>query len=202
MPEQSPMRRIPAGLGEAVSLLRGQTITISNTHGKQVLSTWAFSNADAGEFLSMEHTRMALRALNPSLDDQLVSNRRRPMLTLTRDTTPGAHDTLMAACDAYRYRQLGVEGYHNSCVDNLKRALDARGVATSTTPCAFNLFMNVQVGAKDGSLAIEPPTSEAGQFVALRAEMDLTMVFSCCPQDTGMVPGFQKKPTDVHFKIA
>ena len=53
------------------------------------------------------------------MGDVLVTNKRRPILTLVEDTSPGVHDTCMSACDIYRYRGLGVEGHHDSCTDNL-----------------------------------------------------------------------------------
>ena len=60
--------------------------------------------------------------------DVLVTNKRRPILTLVEDTSPGVHDTCMSACDIYRYRGLGVEGHHDSCTDNLfKGSLRATG---------------------------------------------------------------------------
>ena len=49
---------------------------------------------------------------------QLVTNKRRPILTVVEDTC-GVHDTLMSACDIYRYQGLGVTEYHDSCTDNL-----------------------------------------------------------------------------------
>jgi uncharacterized protein YcgI (DUF1989 family) len=53
--------------------------------------------------------------------------------------------------------------------------------------------------ADDGTLAFVRPTSEAGQYVSLRAEMDLIVVFSACPQD--MIPVNDMKSTDAHFTI-
>lgn len=53
------------------------------------------------------------------------------MLTIMEDTTSGVHDTLIAACDRWRYAELGVEralkGSHRSCADNLVEALAALG---------------------------------------------------------------------------
>ena len=49
---------------------------------------------------------------------QMVTNKRRPILTVVADTC-GVHDTLMSACDLYRYQGLGVQEYHDSCTDNL-----------------------------------------------------------------------------------
>lgn len=189
---------LAARRGVAVKLASGQTIRITNTHGHQVVDTWAFAQGDLAECMSMEHSRASLLRLNPQVGDTLLSNRRRPMLTLTEDTTPGVHDTLIAACDSHRYRQLGAEGYHDSCTDNLASALDAIGLRVTDTPCPLNLFMNVPV-AGDGRLAFEPPVSKPGDHVSLRAEMDLVIVFSACPQDMTPVNGMM--PTEVHYQV-
>ena len=45
-----------------------------------------------------------------AVGDVFVTNQRRPILTLLEDTSPGVHDTLMSACDRYRYDLLGCEG--------------------------------------------------------------------------------------------
>jgi hypothetical protein len=92
----------PAGAG-AVELSAGERLRIAQREGGQVVDTWALNPADLGEWLSMEHTRVALTKLSISVGDQLCSSRRRPMLTLSEDTSPGVHDTLMAACDPERY---------------------------------------------------------------------------------------------------
>jgi len=199
LPNGSNVGCVPARHGVAARLERAQIITIINTSGKQVVDTWAFNTQDPEEHLSMEHSRVALRRLVPAVGDTLVSNRRQPMLSLVEDTTPGAHDTLMAACDARRYELLGATGYHDNCADNLRNALQAIGRSSRTTPSPLNLFMNVPWQA-DGSLTFERATSEAGQYVSLRAEMDLIIVLSACPQD--LIPVNDMKSGDVHFTIA
>jgi uncharacterized protein YcgI (DUF1989 family) len=100
---------IPARRGKAARIGKGQTITVINTHGSQVVDTWAFAAADIAEFMSMEHSRAAFRHVTPRVGDAFVTNRRRPILSVLGDTTPGVHDTLIAACDRYRYAFLGVE---------------------------------------------------------------------------------------------
>jgi uncharacterized protein YcgI (DUF1989 family) len=97
---------------------RGQTITVVNTHGSQVVDTWAFNAEDMSEWMSMEHSRAYYLKLSPEVGDTLVTNLRRPILTLVEDTSGGAHDTLMAACDNPRYALLGVTEYHDNCADN------------------------------------------------------------------------------------
>lgn len=194
------MITIPARRGIALALRRGQRIAVINTHGEQVVDTWAFAAGDTGEFMSMEHTRATLCKLVPAVGDALVTNHRRPILALTEDTTPGTHDTLMAACDSFRYALLGHVGYHDNCTDNLATALAALGLRARNTPCPLNLFMNIP-WTPGGALAFEPPRSQAGQQVVLRAEMDCTVAFSACPQDLVPVNGRGCRPTDAHCRV-
>ena len=102
-----------------------------NTHGEQVVDTWAFNRADLGEFMSNEHTRAHSLHLIPRPGDILRTNRRRPILTLIEDTSGGIHDTLIAACDRYRYAFLGVEGYHDNCTDNLFAGMQELGLVAA-----------------------------------------------------------------------
>jgi len=199
MTNQSPGQCVPARRGTALRLAAGQTVQLVNTSGKQVVDTWAFNPSDLLEFLSMEHSRVAIGRLIPVVGDVLVSNRRRAMLQLVADTTPGHHDMLMAACDRYRYEQLGASGYHDNCADNLRSALQALGLTTAVVPAPLNLFMNVPWQA-DGGLSFVAPTSSAGQYVSLCAAMDLIVVFSACPQD--MTPVNAGQSADVHFTIS
>src|SRR5256885_15627062 len=113
---------VPARSGRAVVLAKGESVKLINTLGSQVVDTFAFSRADLSEHMSMEHTRVMLGKVSPKKGDALYSNRRRVLLTMTEDTTPGTHDTLRAACDPVRYKLLGEEN-HASCAVNLVDAL-------------------------------------------------------------------------------
>jgi uncharacterized protein len=192
---------IPARRGIAARIARGQTIEVINTHGSQVVDTWAFAGDDIAEFMSMEHSRAAFRRVTPRIGDPLVTNRRRPILTIVADTTPGVHDTLIAACDRYRYELLGAKDYHDNCTDNLAAALGALGLTPPETPCPLNLFQNTPVVA-DGDIDYRAPVSRPNQSVTLRAERDLVIVFSACPQDMLPTNGVDCTPTDAHFRVA
>jgi uncharacterized protein YcgI (DUF1989 family) len=105
--DTNPMlQTLPARTGVAINLAKDQLIEIINTHGKQVVDTWAFNSRNTTEHLSMEHTRATLQRLSIAAGDTLVSNHREPILTVVADTTPGVHDTLVAACDKRRYAQV------------------------------------------------------------------------------------------------
>src|SRR5438067_11174340 len=93
---------VPARKGKAAYLGRGERLRLINTHGGQVVDTWAFSRDDIHEFMSMEHSRAHLSKILPTAGDTMVSNRRCPILTFVEDTSGGVHDTLIAACDPRR----------------------------------------------------------------------------------------------------
>ena len=190
----------PGTPGKAMRLQRGQHVKVINTHGQQVVDTWAFNSADLTEGMSMEHTRAALLRLCVQVGESLVTNQRRPILSLVEDTSPGVHDTLIAACDRYRYALLGCTTYHDNCTDNLTAALAELGLQASETPSPWNLFINIPVQAT-GRLSFEPPVCKAGDYVLLRAELDCVVAFSACPQDIVPINGVACRPTEAHIEI-
>ncbi len=196
----SGLQTIPARCGKAAPVARGQKIKVVNTHGLQVVDTWAFTQRDLREFMSMEHTRATLTKMRPDVGDALYSNRRRPILTLVEDTSPGVHDTLIAACDDYRYGLLGCTEYHDNCTDNLAAALYELGLTPPGTPSPLNLFMNIPWEA-GGGLAFAAPVSKAGDHVLFEANLDVVVAFSACPQDILPINGEAREPTEAHFRI-
>ncbi|KAF2823358.1 hypothetical protein CC86DRAFT_372334 [Ophiobolus disseminans] len=168
------------------------------------------------EYLSLPHTRAATHKLVPEVDDELLTNLRNPIITLVEDTTPGAHDTLTAACDANLYTALGVDKpeEHGSCAENLVLALKelnegaglkgTRAVGADITvniaPTPLHLFMNAPLdvdskansegaGAKGINLKVEEPKGKKRSFVRFRADRDVVVVFSACPMDVGQQNG-------------
>jgi uncharacterized protein len=191
---------IPARRGVAARVRAGQRIRIVNTHGTQVVDTWAFSAEDVTEWMAMEASRAWFMKLAAAVGDSFLTNRRRPILTLVEDTSNCAHDTLMAPCDAQRYGLLGVAGYHDNCRDNLHAALAALGVTVPATPASLNVFMNIPWTA-DGRLAWGEPVAAPGSYAVFRAEMDLIVAFSACPQDVLPINGRTGRTTEAHFTI-
>ena len=147
---------IPARRGKAAYVAANRVIRVINTHGEQVVDTWAFNRHDISEFMSMEHSRSWLRRLIPLVGDSRVTNHRRPILTVLEDTSGGIHDTLLAACDQYRYEQLGCTEYHDNCTDNLAQGLAELGIKPPDTPSPLNLFMNIP-WMSNGSLSLDHP---------------------------------------------
>jgi uncharacterized protein YcgI (DUF1989 family) len=196
--ESAGVMEIPARRGKAVRVQRGQHVKVINTHGTQVVDTWAFNAEALHEFMSMEHTRPHIGHIMPKVGDHLYTNQRRPILTLIEDTSPGIHDTINAACDRYRYKFLGVEGYHDNCTDNLFAALAELGLTPPEVPSPLNLWMHIPVAA-DGSIDFKPTMARPGDYVLLRAELPVIMAFSACPQD--ILPINSTRPVEAHVEI-
>jgi uncharacterized protein YcgI (DUF1989 family) len=191
---------IPARRGKAAPVRAGQHVRIVNTHGTQVVDTWAFNAEDVTEWMAMEASRAWFLRLAAAVGDAFVTNRRRPILTLVEDTSGCAHDTLMAPCDAERYGLLGVKGYHDNCRDNLHAGLGELGVTIPATPASLNVFMNIPWTA-EGRLSWGEPVSPPGSYALFRAEMDLIVAFSTCPQDVLPINGTTGRTTEAHFSI-
>lgn len=189
---------IPARRGRGFRLAAGQRLKVINTHGTQVIDTWAFSASDPWEFMSMEHSRAMTRRIIPKVGDVMYSNKRQPILTLLEDTSPGIHDTIIAACDRYRYQLLGVEGHHDNCTDNLFAAMNDLGLSIPSVPCPLNLWMNIPI-QRDHSIEFRPTVSKPGDFVVVRAEIGLVVVFSACPQDILPINGAM--PVEAHVEL-
>jgi uncharacterized protein YcgI (DUF1989 family) len=168
------------------------------------------------EYLSLPHTRAFSHKLVPEVNDELLTNLRNPIVTLVEDTSPGAHDTLTAACDANLYSALGVDqpAEHGSCAENLVLALKelnegaglkgTRAVGADITvniaPTPLHLFMNAPLdvssvdktdgaGAKGAVLKVDEPKCKKRSFVRFRADRDIVMVFSACPMEVGKQNG-------------
>ena len=189
---------IPARQGRAAHVNKGQRVRVVNVHGTQVVDCWALAAQNPAEFMSMEHTRVSLGRYRPKVGDWLVSNRRRRMLKLVEDSSPGVHDTLLAACDRYRYELLGCKEYHRNCTDNFWEATTAVGCHPSETLSPLNLWQNTPVEA-DGSIPQRPTVAKRGDHVLLQAAMDLVICLSCCPQD--ILPINANRPRGARFEI-
>lgn len=195
--EWGPLVTIPARRGKAAFVSRGKRMKIINTHGTQVVDCWAFNAENPGEFMSMEHCRVSLGRYRPKAGDTMITNRRRPIVRILEDTSPGVHDTMMAACDLYRYRILGFDE-HRNCTDNLWEALVEIGFKPAETPCPFNLWQNTPVES-DGSIGFYPTVAKRGDYLTFRAAMDLVLCLSACPQD--VLPINSQRPRSAHFQV-
>ncbi|TWD82676.1 hypothetical protein FB561_3816 [Kribbella amoyensis] len=193
---------VPARSGRAVRLPAGDRIRVVDLAGGQVGDLFAFADPTSGqteltEYLSAAHTRAQTERVFPAVGDDLVTDQRRPILTLVADGSPGRHDMLIAACDATRYAGLGVPG-HPSCAQNLADALADLGLSAAVVPQPVNVFMNVPVDP-DGGLSWLPAPTDPGDSITFEAAIDCVVVVSACPQDLTGING--DGPTDLALDL-
>ncbi|MBO0847958.1 MAG: urea carboxylase-associated family protein [Pseudonocardia sp.] len=183
---------VPAGEGRAVRVRARARVRVVDPQGGQVGDLFAFNAADPSEHHSAGHTRAHTSRLFPAVGEQFVTNRRRPILTLLTDDSPGHHDMLIPACDSARYAALGASD-HASCVANLCTALGEVGLTMVEPPQPINVFMDIPV-APDGRLRWLPAPTGPGDSITFRAEMDCVLVLSACPQDLAGINAGEVSP--------
>ena len=191
----------PAGEPWMKPLARGQVLRIVDLEGNQAVDTLFYSAANPLERYSASRTIQAQAALYLTTGSMLMSSEGRPMLSVIADTC-GRHDTLGGACasesNTVRYA-LG-KRYMHSCRDNFLQAIgqSALGLDKRDVVPNINFFMNVPVTAA-GGLTFEDGVSAPGKYVELRAEMDVIVLVSNCPQLNNPCNAYN--PTPVRFLI-
>lgn len=191
---------VVAGGAAGFELPAGAVIRIINTFGSQVGATWAFPLPATGEHMSMEHTRIHAQSSRPQPGTVFYTNRHRPILEMTSDSSPRVHDWYLAACNQQRYELLGHQGGHANCEDNLFGVLEAHDIPTDQCPCPLNLFENVSFLFGD-RMEIKPPLSMPRDFVAMRAHLDCLVVLSSCPQDILETNGPDRMPSPLDVEV-
>jgi len=189
---------IEARTGKGFTVRKGDLIRITDLKGAQPVDFWAFNKRDIFEYLSCEHTKPSIKKLYPREGDSAYTTHRRPIVTLVEDRSPGQHDMQFAACDEWRYKELGAKGKHASCTDNFHAAMKSLKLKLPFTPQPWNLFTNFFLNA-DGSFDLKSPDTRPGDYLVLRADMDAYIVVSACPQDMNLTCG--GNPTDIKVEV-
>jgi uncharacterized protein len=177
-------------------LARGQVLRIVDLEGNQAVDTVFFHAEDPEEHYSLTHTIQRQGALYLGVGTQLMSSEGRPMLTIVADTC-GRHDTLGGACscESNTVRYALEKRPMHSCRDNFLSALVTgdTGLTKRHVASNINFFMNVPV-TPQGGLEFADGISAPGKYVELRAEMDVTVLISNCPQLNNPCNGWNPTP--------
>jgi len=185
---------VPARAPWLHHVAKGQTLRVVDVEGNQAVDFLIYSAADDVERYSAQDTVAAQGNLFLKTGSVLLSNEGRPMMTIT-DTSVEYHDTIGGACscesNTLRY------GHHtkaqHACVENFLEANLTEGRGKRDMVPNINFFMNVPV-EEDGSLGIVDGISAPGLTVDLRAEMDVIVVVSNCPQVNNPCNAFNPTP--------
>jgi urea carboxylase-associated protein 1 len=191
----------PAGEPWLHTVKRGQVLRIVDLEGNQAVDTIFYNADDTDESYSVTDTLQRQGSLYLSTGSVLYSSRGKPMLTIVADTC-GRHDTIGGACAAESniVRYSPQKKFMHSCRDNYLIALAHadNGMGKRDLAAHVNFFMNVPV-TPEGGLSFEDGLSAPGKYVEMRAEMDLLVLVSNCPQLNNPCNAYN--PTPVRFVI-
>jgi uncharacterized protein YcgI (DUF1989 family) len=171
--------RIAPQSGHGFRLKKGDVLRVTDPCGEQVSDLFAFAADDPGCWLSSGRSIDYASKIYLTTGDVLWSNDSHPMFTILRDDVK-RHDFLLTPCSQRMFEILYQhQGHHPSCFENLARAFEPFGIAPQLISTSFNIFMRVDVAA-DGTVAVLPPLSRAGDCIELRAEMDMICALTAC----------------------
>ena len=190
---------VPAGEPFMHVVKKGQTLRILDLEGNQAVDTLFYNANDLEERYSANDTIRHQGNIYLTTGTPLISNEGNVMLTITADTC-GRHDTLGGACSAESntVRYALDKRHMHSCRDSFLMALSAfdQGMSKRDLASNINFFMNVPV-TPDGGLSFADGISAAGRYVELRAEMDVMVLISNCPQLNNPCNAYNPTPVEV-----
>jgi hypothetical protein len=182
---------------------RGQFVRIVDLEGNQAVDTLFYNAADYTDRYSAQDTIRTQANIYLTTGTKLISTERNVLLTIVADTC-GRHDTLGGACatesNMVRYA-IEKRPMHACRQSFLKGALawsttTGRELGKRDLTANINFFMNVPV-TPTGGLTFQDGVSDAGKYVELRAEMDVLIVISNCPQLNNPCNAYNPTPVRV-----
>ncbi len=161
---------------------KGQILRIIDLLANQAVDTLFYNAHDTSERYSAPDTVVRQGNIFITTGTELISNEGNVMMTVIHDDC-GKHDTVGGACsmesNSVRY---GLHKKHlHACVENYLLELSQYEMNKRDLVSNINFYMNVPV-SEDGTLEIVDGISEAGKKIDLRAEMDVMVLISNCPQ--------------------
>lgn len=192
---------LPSGEPWLHEVRKGQTLRIVDLEGNQAADVIFYNRHDTDEHYSATETMLHQGGIYLTTGSVLYSSDGRPMLTIVADTC-GRHDTLGGACaaESNTVRYALAKKFMHSCRDNYLLAIQQSdsGLTKADLVPNVNFFMNVPV-TNAGQLKFDDGVSGPGKYVELRAEMDLWVLVSNCPQLNNPCNAYN--PTPVQFLI-
>lgn len=187
------IRRISPQSGVAFKMRHSEILRIYDPEGEQVADLFAFNADDTRSSLSSGRTIDYASKIYLTAGDTLYSNDSQPMLRILEDRV-GRHDFLLTPCSQEMFEKLyNHKGHHPSCFENLYTNLSAFGISPQQIGTTFNVFMNVEVNMT-GAVTVKPPLSKSGDYIELRADMNLICGLTACSAEMSNNGSF--KPID------
>lgn len=186
---------IPAKEYSAFTMQRGQVLRFVDVEGQQVPDLVCFNEQDLSEDLNLGNSLLLNKRRELRQGDVLYSVTCNPMMTIVGYSNGESYSYGPMCSEELNRIRYGVPGTRN-CRDNFAKALAPWGFGYRQIPNAFVPFMRVVV-EPDGTMQIVEPTSQPGDHYDLRAEMDLLVAVSNCPQERNPCNAFKPTPMGI-----
>ena len=190
---------VEAGDAFLFEIGKGHSIRIIDLEGNQAVDTLFYNAHDYADRYSAQDTIREQGNIYLTTGTRLISSKGNVLLTIAADTC-GRHDTLGGACakESNMVRYDLSKGYMHACRQSFLKGIGewGRGLEKRDIASNINFFMNVPV-TPEGGLTFEDGVSDAGKYVELRAEMDVLMVISNCPQLNNPCNGYNPTPVQI-----
>jgi urea carboxylase-associated protein 1 len=185
---------VGAGDGHVGLVPAGGTFRIVDLCGNQAADTLFFDAHDTGNRYSAVDTIREQGSAYLRTGSRLLSQRLDPLVTITADTC-GRHDTLGGACsqesNVVRYGEH--TRHQHACRETFLRFGAQVGIGARDLAPNVNFFMNVPL-TPDGGLTFADGISAPSRYVEVRAERDVLVLISNCPQLNNPCNGWDPTP--------
>jgi urea carboxylase-associated protein 1 len=190
---------VEAGDPFVFEIMKDQVMRIVDLEGNQAVDTIFYNAHDYSDRYSAQDTIRGQANIYLTTGTQLISTNGKTLLTIVADTC-GRHDTLGGACatESNQVRYDLSKGHMHACRNSFLKGLQLwnHGMDKRDITSNINFFMNVPV-TPEGQLTFEDGVSDAGKYVELRADMDVLMVISNCPQLNNPCNGYNPTPVQI-----
>lgn len=169
---------VPGGWYMTTRLLRGEMLRLVDTNGAATPTLAAWREADPSERINLADTVKVQWSAALRRGRIILSDMGRVVLSIVEDTS-GAHDTLMGG-SVPPSASGSNQPYRRNTRENLVAATGKLGLDRRDIPPAVTFFAPVSIDDA-GRFQWEQGKKRPGDFVDLRAEMDLLVAISNCP---------------------
>jgi uncharacterized protein YcgI (DUF1989 family) len=183
---------VPHNTGWSAEMKKGQIIRITAT---TTVDFVCFRLQNLRERFDQARTKVYNMTLFVTVGHKLMGRNNQHMMTILADGfKEGTHDLQKGMCSGYRFQLAKQEGrlgeYYprqineipdHGCYENLSKALASYGIIPEDIPSPLNLNQHMKIDGVTGKMEHTQVRPQPGNYTDMRAEMDLLVAFSACP---------------------
>jgi uncharacterized protein YcgI (DUF1989 family) len=183
---------VPHNTGWCAEMKKDQVIRVTAT---TTVDFVFFNLHNLRERFDQARTKVYNMKLFVTAGDKLMGRDNQHMMTILHDgNKEGTHDLQKGMCSGKRFRlaqqenRLGeyypraiTEIPDHGCYENLSKAVASYGIIPEDIPSPFNLNQHMIIDGVTGKMEHTQVRPPEGNYMDIRAEMDLLVALSACP---------------------